>query len=134
MPWTPASFWALRDANAEHLRTVDTFFLMAKAKNVHDLLRLQDKGAGMPWVNTTAADRSGEVLYADHSVVPNVPDELADACMTPGRPGRSTRSRACPASTATVPTPTARGAPTRTRAGLACSARRTCLRCSARTG
>jgi acyl-homoserine-lactone acylase len=83
MPWTPASFWALRDANAEHLRTVDTFFLMAKAKSVHDLLRLQDKGAGMPWVNTTAADRSGEVLYADHSVVPNVPDELADACMTP---------------------------------------------------
>jgi acyl-homoserine-lactone acylase len=83
MPWTPASFWALRDANAEHLRTVDTFHLMAKAKNVHDLLRLQDQGAGMPWVNTTAADRSGEVLYADHSVVPNVPDELADACMTP---------------------------------------------------
>ncbi len=83
MPWTPASFWALRDANAEQLRTVDTFHLMAKAKNVHDLLRLQDKGAGMPWVNTTAADRSGEVLYADHSVVPNVPDELADACMTP---------------------------------------------------
>ena len=83
MPWTPSSFWALRDADAEHLRTVDTFFLMAKAKNVHDLLRLQDKGAGMPWVNTTAADRSGEVLYADHSVVPNVPDELADACMTP---------------------------------------------------
>ncbi len=83
MPWTPASFWALRDANAEQLRTVDTFFLMGRAKNVHDLLRLQDKGAGMPWVNTTAADRSGEVLYADHSVVPNVPDELADACMTP---------------------------------------------------
>ncbi|MGZ8737548.1 MAG: penicillin acylase family protein [Nocardioides sp.] len=83
MPWLPTSFWALRDANSEHLRTVDTFHLMGKAKNVRDLLRLQDKGAGMPWVNTTAADRSGEVLYADHSVVPNVPDELAAACMTP---------------------------------------------------
>ena len=37
----------------------------------------------MPWVNTTAADRAGNVLYADHSVVPNVPDDLAEACMTP---------------------------------------------------
>ena len=26
----------------------------------------------MPWVNTTAADRNGNVLYADHSVVPHV--------------------------------------------------------------
>jgi acyl-homoserine-lactone acylase len=83
MPWLPTSFWALRDANAEHLRTVDTFHLMAKARNVRDLLRKQDRGAGMPWVNTTAADRSGNVLYADHSVVPNVPDDLATACMTP---------------------------------------------------
>ena len=83
MPWLPTSFWALRDANAEHLRTLDTFHLMAKARNVRDLLRKQDKGAGMPWVNTTAADRSGEVLYADHSVVPNVPDSMAQACKTP---------------------------------------------------
>ncbi len=83
MPWTPSSFFALRDANAEHLRTLDTFHLMARAKNVRDLLRLQDKGAGMPWVNTTAADRNGDVLYADHSVVPNVPDDLVQRCLTP---------------------------------------------------
>ena len=83
MFWTPASVWALRDANAEHLRTVDTFLEMGKARNVQDLLRRQDQGAGMPWVNTTAADRSGNVLYADHSVVPNVPDALAQQCMTP---------------------------------------------------
>ncbi|HEX4976724.1 MAG TPA: penicillin acylase family protein [Nocardioides sp.] len=83
MPWLPTSFWALRDANSEHLRTVDTFHLMAKARNVRDLLRKQDQGAGMPWVNTTAADRSGEVLYADHSVVPNVPDAMAQVCKTP---------------------------------------------------
>lgn len=83
MPWLPTSFWALRDANSEHLRTIDTFHLMAKARNVRDLLRKQDRGAGMPWVNTTAADRSGEVLYADHSVVPNVSDAMATACKTP---------------------------------------------------
>ncbi len=81
--WSPASFFALRDANAEHLRTIDTFLDMGKASDVHDLIRRQDAGGGMPWVNTTAADRSGEVLYADHSVVPNVPDDLVQECATP---------------------------------------------------
>ena len=83
MLWTPASMWAIRDANAEHLRTIDTFLEMGKARDVRDLLRRQDRAAGMPWVNTTAADRNGDVLYADHSVVPNVPDALAQQCMTP---------------------------------------------------
>ena len=31
MPWTPASVWAIRDANAEQLRTIDTFLDMGKA-------------------------------------------------------------------------------------------------------
>ena len=83
MPWSPASVWAIRDANGEQLRTIDTFLDMAKARNVHDLIRRQDKAGGMPWVNTTAADRNGDVVYADHSVVPNVPDSLAQQCMTP---------------------------------------------------
>ncbi|NYG56568.1 penicillin acylase family protein [Nocardioides perillae] len=83
MGWSPASVWAVRDANAEHLRTVDTFHLMAKATSVRSLLAAQDRGAGMPWVNTIAADRRGDVLYADHSVVPNVPDDLAAVCTTP---------------------------------------------------
>ena len=83
MGWSPASFFAVRDANAEHLRTVDTFLDMGRATDVRDLIRRQDRGGGMPWVNTTAADRSGGVVYADHSVVPNVPDELVQQCLTP---------------------------------------------------
>ena len=83
MPWSAASVWAIRDANAEHLRTVDTFLQMGKATDVRDLLARQDEAAGMPWVNTTAADRNGDALYADHSVVPHVTDEMADQCMTP---------------------------------------------------
>ncbi|HET8961419.1 penicillin acylase family protein [Nocardioides sp.] len=83
MPWSVASVWAIRDANAEHLRTVDTFLQMGKATDVRDLLARQDEAAGMPWVNTTAADRNGDALYADHSVVPHVTDEMADQCMTP---------------------------------------------------
>lgn len=83
MGWLPTSFWAIRDANAEHLRTIDTFLSMGEATSVHDLLAKQDAGGGMPWVNTTAADRNGDVLYADHSVVPHVTDDMALRCMTP---------------------------------------------------
>ncbi|WP_435768810.1 penicillin acylase family protein [Nocardioides sp. SYSU DS0651] len=82
MGWSPLSFWAIRDANAEHLRTIDTFLAMGEATSARDLLRRQDAGGGMPWVNTTAADRRGEVVYADHSVVPHVTDAMADRCMT----------------------------------------------------
>lgn len=82
MPWTTSSFWAFRDANAEHLRTFDTFLSMNMATSVRDLLHRQDRGGGMPWVNTIAADRAGDVLYADHAVTPNVTDQLANKCMT----------------------------------------------------
>jgi acyl-homoserine-lactone acylase len=83
MGWTPASVFALRDANAEHLRTIDVFHEMAKSGSVEELLAAQDGAAGMPWVNTIAADRDGNALYADHSVVPNVPDALVQRCATP---------------------------------------------------
>ncbi|HEX7739959.1 MAG TPA: penicillin acylase family protein [Marmoricola sp.] len=83
MGWTPLSFFAIRDANGEQLRTIDTFMNMAKAHTVRQLLKNQDAGGGMPWVNTIAADRAGTVLYADHSVVPNVSNALASKCMTP---------------------------------------------------
>ena len=83
MGWSPISFWAIRDANGEHLRTIDTFLNMGKASTVRDLLRRQDRGGGMPWVNTTAADRDGNVLYADHSVVPHVTNSMKRRCLTP---------------------------------------------------
>jgi acyl-homoserine-lactone acylase len=83
MPWSVATLWAMRDANGEHLRTIDTFLDMGKASSVRDLLRRQDAGGGMPWVNTTAADRRGNVLYADHSVVPHVTNEMKNRCLTP---------------------------------------------------
>ena len=83
MGWTPASFFALREANAEHLKTVDVFHEMSKARNVRELRDAHTRTGGMPWVNTMAADHNGDALYADFSVVPNVPDELVERCATP---------------------------------------------------
>ena len=87
MNWTPTSFFAIRDANGEHLRTIDTFLEMGKATSASDLLARQDRAGGMPWVNTTAADRSGNALYADHSVVPNVSERPRPEVHDAGRPG-----------------------------------------------
>ena len=83
MGWTPISVFAMRDANGEHLRTIDSFLDMGKASSVDGLLDAQDRGAGIPWVNTIAADRDGNALYADHSVVPNVPEAMVEKCITP---------------------------------------------------
>ncbi len=133
MPWSAASVWAIRDANAEHLRTVDTFLNMGKATSVRDLLHRQDKAGGMPWVNTTAADRNGDVLYADHSVVPNVTDEMAEQCMTVT--GRALQVAAgCRASTAPGPSPAVRGEPTPMPPAAGSSGRATCRTRSAATG
>ena len=77
-----SGFWAIRDVNAEHLRTVDTFLNMGFAKNAKDLLKRQDAGGGMPWVNTMIADRAGHVIYADHSVTPHVTNAQLKKCTT----------------------------------------------------
>ncbi len=83
MGWSPISLFAMRDANGEHLRTIDSFLEMGKASTVAGLLEAQDRAAGIPWVNTIAADRDGNALYADHSVVPNVPESMLQTCITP---------------------------------------------------
>jgi acyl-homoserine-lactone acylase len=83
MGWTPISLVAMRDANGEHLRTIDSFLDMGKAATTDELLDAQDAGGGIPWVNTIAADRNGNALYADHSVVPNVPESMLRKCITP---------------------------------------------------
>ncbi len=82
MPWGPLTLWAIRDANAEQLRTFDSFLAMGEATNVRDLLAKSDKWGGIPWVNTIAADRQGNVVYADHSVTPNVTNKQLNTCMT----------------------------------------------------
>jgi acyl-homoserine-lactone acylase len=81
--WTPVSVWAIRDSNAEHLKTLDAFHEMAKATTVQELNDAQMDTMGIPWVNTMAADRNGDALYADNSVVPHVTNAMAQQCMTP---------------------------------------------------
>jgi acyl-homoserine-lactone acylase len=80
-PWTPAVAFAMGDAN-DHMRYLNHFFETNQAQTVRELYEIQVRNQGVPWVNTIAADSTGEAYYADISVVPNVPDSKVQACPT----------------------------------------------------
>lgn len=69
--WTAKTAYALQDANAGGLRSTETYLGFARARSVGDM-RDALAGLGTSWVNTIAADRHGQALYADVSVVPDV--------------------------------------------------------------
>lgn len=71
---------AYRDGNLENLRGLEQWINMGKAANLTEFkAALSD--IGIPWVNTIAADRSGDAFYGDISVVPNVSVAKFDNCV-----------------------------------------------------
>jgi acyl-homoserine-lactone acylase len=71
LTWTAKTAYALKDANLGNVRATDSALGFARARNVQEL-QAALKNIGTPWVNTLAADRHGNTLFADVSVVPNV--------------------------------------------------------------
>jgi acyl-homoserine-lactone acylase len=82
LEWSDEVAFAVRDANAENLRLVDTWLAMAKATSTRDLAGIIRRHQGLPFVNTIAADADGLAFYADLSVVPHVTDKRASRCVT----------------------------------------------------
>jgi acyl-homoserine-lactone acylase len=82
--WTARNAYALQDANTGNTRAISTWLAFSQAKNVTDL-RSGMRNLGMAWVNTIAADRDGNAMYADMSVVPDV-DAAHMARCAPSRP------------------------------------------------
>ena len=80
-PWTPATAYAMGDANASNFRYINHFFEKNHAQTVQELFEVQKRNLGVPWVNTIAADRNGKAYYADISVVPHVTDEQVQTCV-----------------------------------------------------
>jgi acyl-homoserine-lactone acylase len=77
--WTATRAYALRDANTLNARAGDSWMRMARAHSVAEL-RAAMGNQGIPWVNTLAADRDGNAMYADLSVVPDVSAEMLKTC------------------------------------------------------
>lgn len=82
--WTAKTAYAIKDANLGNVRATDSSLGFAHARNVQEL-RDAMKNIGTPWVNTLAADRYGNVLYADVSVVPDVDAAQLQRC-APSKP------------------------------------------------
>ena len=79
--WTTDTAYAISDPNAANNRALDGWLAMGRAKSVADLRTVLDRRQFLPWVNVIAADSDGKALYADHSVVPRVTDDLAATCI-----------------------------------------------------
>jgi len=77
--WTAEHAYAIRDANTMNVRSAESWMRMARARNVAEL-RSAMGNQGMPWINTIAADRDGNAMYADLSVVPDVSAEMLQSC------------------------------------------------------
>jgi acyl-homoserine-lactone acylase len=80
--WGPSSLYVLADPNRNNTRLLDQWIAIGRAKNIHELKESLDRIVGLPWVNTIAADRYGETLFEDASVVPHVaPVRFATDCL-----------------------------------------------------
>jgi acyl-homoserine-lactone acylase len=77
--WTAKTAYALKDANAGNTRFVATWEAINRARSVQEI-RQAHANLGIPWVNTLAADRHGNAMYADVSVVPDVDAAQLERC------------------------------------------------------
>ena len=83
--WTSTEATVLADANRTNTRMMEQWLAIGMSKSVGELKAALDKHAGLPWVNTVAADRNGSVLYADASAVAHMTTQkfLSDCLLMP---------------------------------------------------
>jgi acyl-homoserine-lactone acylase len=82
MTWTANAAYVLADPNRYNTRMLEQWLGIGTAGSVHALKDSLDKVVGLPWVNTVAADREGNALFADASVVPHMnADKFVNGCL-----------------------------------------------------
>ncbi|WP_327352402.1 penicillin acylase family protein [Streptomyces sp. NBC_01304] len=82
--WTTETAYAIRDANAENLRSMNTWLAMGKADSLDQLRAAQNTYQGLSWVYTLAADTSGSTYFTDSSAVAHLTDDQLKRCTRPG--------------------------------------------------
>lgn len=80
LTWIPGRAFALRDGNHANLRGAAAWMAIGRAHSVGEIRRAVSRTLGIPWVNTIAADRNGDALYADVTTIPNVSAKKLAAC------------------------------------------------------
>jgi acyl-homoserine-lactone acylase len=79
--WTAKTAYAIRDANAGNVRSVNEWLAMGRSQSLAQLRAAQDAYQGLPWMYTLATDTSGTVYFTDSSVVPHVSAAEAKRCL-----------------------------------------------------
>lgn len=84
--WTRSTAYVLADPNRNNTRLMAQWIAIGQSADVAGLKGALDRIAGLPWVNTIAADHNGGTLYADASVVPQMGADLfaSDCLLIPG--------------------------------------------------
>jgi acyl-homoserine-lactone acylase len=82
--WSTTRAYALTDINLENARAFRQYREMGTARNLDEFHAVLKKHAGLPWVNTIAADLYGNALYADIGSMPNASNAKLAACIKPG--------------------------------------------------
>lgn len=82
MTWTANNAYVLADPNRNNTRMLEQWLGIGTATSTATLKASLDRVVGLPWVNTLAADRDGNALFADASVVPHMnADKFVNGCL-----------------------------------------------------
>ncbi|MEU4352180.1 penicillin acylase family protein [Streptomyces sp. NPDC023838] len=82
--WTRTEAYALRDANADNLRSTNEWLAIGRAQSVAQLQQAHQTYQGIPWTYTLATDSTGTAYFNDSSAVPHVSDDRLKRCALPG--------------------------------------------------
>ncbi|MEM7437409.1 MAG: penicillin acylase family protein, partial [Myxococcota bacterium] len=78
-PTLAGTAFTYRDANIDNARFADQFVQMGQSSSIGELEEAL-ANIGLPWVNTTAADRNGDGFYGDITTAANIPEEKLNDC------------------------------------------------------
>ncbi len=81
--WTDTTAYAIRDANADNLRSMNEWLAMDTSQSLAQLQDAQRTYQGIPWTHTIATDTSGTTYFTDSSVVPHLTDDQLRRCLLP---------------------------------------------------
>lgn len=83
--WSTTRAYAFGDVNIDNNRVLRSWLDISQSGTVRQARDTMARNLGIPWVNTVAADSTGEVMYADLTPMPNVDEAHIARCLpSPG--------------------------------------------------
>lgn len=80
--WTSSTAYVLGDPNRNNTRLLEQWLEVGQATSAQFMRDALSTVVGLPWINTVAADRAGNAMYVDASVVPHVTaEQFGSSCM-----------------------------------------------------